>query len=155
MKESTNVSNGEVESHEIKVNAAKVSRVLNKLFDLYSSSDNFLGSMAKKFPDEERAIILLINCDPDIITFGSKISSGQLLKFSKEEYETPPKITIYASLIAKHFVQILSGFDDWGCIYDIDYAWATADLTFQGEKADIHRQILSDMFHEFRHLLKL
>ena len=138
-----------------KASPTKVSRVMNKLFDLYASSDSFLSSMASKFPDEERAIILKIICDPETVIFGSKISNGRLLKFSDEEYAQPPEITIYAILRSKHFIQILSGYDDWGCAYDVDYAWATCDLIFQGERADIHRQILSDMFHEFRYLLKL
>lgn len=146
----------EEEKDPTKASPTKVSRILNKLFDLYASSETFLSFMAQKFPDEERAIILKIYCDPETVTFGSKISHGKLLKFSDEEYAQPPKITVYATILSKHFIQILSGYDDWGCAYDIDYAWATSNLIFQGgERADIHRQILSDMFHEFRYLLKL
>lgn len=143
------------EEDPTKASPIKVSRVMNKLFDLYASSNTFLSSMASKFPDEERAIILKIVCDPEVVTFGSKISNGRLLKFSDEEYDHPSGITIYAILRSKHFIQILSGYDDWGAPYDVDYAWATGDLVFEGERADIHRQILSDMFHEFRYLLKL
>lgn len=155
MEQKTEEITTEEEKDPTKASPSKVSRVMNKLFDLYASSETFLSSMAQKFPDEERAIILKIFCDPETVTFGSKISNGNLLKFSKEEYEQPPKITIYAILRSKHFIQILSGYDDWGAPYDVDYAWATGDLVFQGERADIHRQILSDMFHEFRYLLKL
>jgi len=143
------------EKSEPKASPTKVSRVLNKLFSLYASSDTFLGSMAQKFPEEERAIIIAVYCGTEIVTFGAKISKGKLVKFSEEEYQQPPPITIQAVLHSKHFIQVLSGYDDWGAPYDIDYAWATGDLVFYGEKADIHRQILSDMFHEFRYLLKL
>lgn len=138
----------------------RISRILDKLFDQYTSSEKFVHDLAEMFPNENRSLLMVIKCPKKTVYFGAQLLNGQIQKLQVEDFNLAKEGSVKALLDSTTFVRILVGYDErhtdiYGkpIPFDINYAWSTGDLKFEGKKVYVHRQILKGMFDEFHFLI--
>lgn len=140
----------------------QISRILNKLFVQYASNTVFLTEALKRGGGlRDYALLLLIKCKHKTVYFGAKITKdGAMAKIPIEDFNFTEEGQVKAVTDATTFTRILVGYDERHLDtrgkpipYSLNYAWSANELQFEGKSVYIHRQLMEDMFTEFRYLI--
>lgn len=149
--------------------STKIHRILDKLFNTFSNSEAFKEKFRILPEGDERSLLLTILKDPiqgidiheivlsaynnkDVVRFGAKFTNNILEQFMPEQLTS---FTVQCIMDQDIFIDLLLGKDKYGERFDIDNAWGRKWIGFEGENWLIHKEMLADMFEEFRHLLNI
>ena len=151
-------------------NKNTINRIIDKLFKLYSDSDEFKDGLQSKIGGGKvRSLLLTIVKDPlqgidintivytaynsiDAVRFGSRVIDNKLERWMPEELTA---FTVQCLMDQDIFIDLLIGKDRHGNDFDINDAWGRKWIGFEGEDWIIHKEILADMFNKFRPLLNI
>ena len=151
-------------------NRNTIHRIIDKLFKLYSDSDEFKDGLKSKIGGNKvRSLLLTIVKEPlqgidintiaysaynsiDAVRFGSRLNNNRLERWMPDDLTL---FTVHCLLDQDIFIDLLIGKDRHGNDFDINDAWGRKWIGFEGEDWIIHKEILADMFNKFRHLLNI
>lgn len=140
----------------------QISRILDKLFCQYASNTKFLTEALKRGGGiRDYALMLIIKCAKKTVYFGAKITKdGAMVKMKQDEFDFNEEGQVKTTTDATTFTRILVGWDERHLDahgkpipYSLNYAWGANELIFEGKSVYIHRQLMEDMFTEFRCLI--
>lgn len=147
---------------------AKIHRILDKLFKIYSESEDFKTKFSLE-GYENRSLLLTIVKEPlqgidihevaitaynsrDAVRFGARYHDGKVERYMPEDLT---KFTVQCIMDQDIFIDLLLGKDKYGNPFDINDAWGRKWIGFEGENWLIHKEILTEMFNEFRYMLNI
>ena len=149
-------------------NQATIHRVLNRLFAIYSDSEEFKSKFSISGYND-RSLLLTVVKDPlqgtdiheiaynsyntkDVVKFGARFHDKRLEQYNPDDQSL---FTVFCFMDQDTFIDLLLGEDKYHNPFDINDAWGRKWIAFDGKDWLVHKEILSDMFTEFRYLLNI
>ena len=152
----TNIdSNKELTDSQLELKQkARIHKILQKLFDMYSNSEAFKVKFKSK-GYEDRSLLLTVVKEPiqgidihevaltsynsvDAVRFGAIFSNQKLQKYSPANLTD---FTVQCLMDQDVFIDLLVGKDKYGEIFDINDAWGRKWIGFEGKDWLIHKEI--------------
>lgn len=169
-KVNQSIDNGDLTDNQMKIkSSALIDSVLDKLFRIYSESDEFKAKFSTSPEYNGNSLLITVLKEPiqgidvhevaftaynnaEITRFGARYLDSKISRYSPEKISD---FTVQCFMDEDIFIDLLLGKDRYKNDFDINDAFGRGWIKFEGENWLVHKELLASLFTEFRYLLNI